>query len=80
MIERARTEEDGLWGCYQPDNPIRIHDDPNDPNRNFPVGKGVTSLSPDLLVAAFGRDFLMFATRLIMSGVRHQAATKRAPP
>jgi hypothetical protein len=76
VIERAWTEEDDLWRSHPPGSTLRVHYAADDPARNFPVGKGSTSLGMALFVSAFGLVFLFFAGLLLVSGYRHQSATK----
>jgi hypothetical protein len=77
-MERRWSEDDDRWRGYRAGDRIRIHYDPNDPNRNFPDGEGVTSLGMTLFISAFGLAFLFLAGMLMLGGYRLQAAARRA--
>jgi hypothetical protein len=79
-MNAQRTVSKELWSGLEESQSFVVLYHPENPNRNFPLGAGVTSFRVTLLVSVLGAVFLVFGLLIFVGGIsaqRSPAADKR---
>jgi len=73
-INASHHVSKALWDAVHENQTIEIKYSASKPQRNFPLGAGVTSLGMTIFASLFGAVFALFGGALIWGYFRHSSA------
>ena len=74
QLRPRRTVSKDLWSSLQEGESFVVLYHPENPNRNFPVGSGVTSFGVTVFVWVLGAVFLVFGALIFVGRIRRKSA------